>query len=275
MSVPSTIRRVAVADGVSIPVVDQGPPTAPCVVLVHGMGDSWRSFEPVLGLLPDDLRVLVPSLRGHGDADRPDRGYTPADVASDLVAVLDDAGVARAVIAGHSSGAQVAQLFAVTHPQRALGIVLVGAPGPIRDHPGVVDIDRTFSTLTDPIDPEFLRGFTASLFAGPPPAALLDAMVAESLKVPARVIRATWAGIREFDLSAEHDSITVPTLIVWGDQDPVPVASRDVQERLAQEIADADLVVYPGVGHSPHWEQPARFAADLTSFATRVVPEAP
>jgi len=255
---------------VSVPVADRGPATGPCVVLVHGMGDSWRSYEPVLEHVPEDVRVLAPSLRGHGDADRPGRGYTPADFASDLVALLDDAGVERAVIAGHSSGAQVAQLFAVSYPRRTLGAVLIGAPGPMRAHPGVADLDRVFSTVADPVDPAFVRGFTASLFAGPAPAEFLDMQVAESLKVPARVIRSTWAGIREFDISDELGRIAVPTLIVWGDQDRVAVASRAVQETLVRAIPDADLVVYSGVGHSPHWEQPARFAADLAFFVNKV-----
>ena len=270
MSGPLSVRWVVVGDGVSVPVADRGSTTGPCVVLVHGMGDSWRSYEPVLAYLPDDVRALAPTLRGHGDADRPDGGYTPAAFASDLLAALDHAGVERAVIAGHSSGAQVAQLFAVTYPRRILGLVLVGAPGPMRDHPGVAELDRVFSTLTDPVDPAFVRGFTTSLFAGPAPADFVERQVAESLKVPARVIRSTWTGIREFDIADELGRIAVPTLIVWGDQDRVPVASREVQEHLAQAIGDADLVVYSGVGHSPHWEQPVRFAADLAAFVRKV-----
>lgn len=270
MSAPPSVRRVVVGDGVSVPVADRGSATGPCVVLVHGMGDSWPSYEPVLAHLPDDVRVLAPSLRGHGDADRPDSGYTPTTFASDLLAVLDHAGAERAVIVGHSSGAQVAQLFAVTHPHRTLGLVLVGAPGPMRVHHGVADLDRAFSTLTDPVDPAFVRGFTTSLFAGPAPADFVDRLVAETLKVPARVIRSTWTGIREFDISDELGRIAVPTLIVWGDRDHVPVASREVQEHLAQAIADADLVVYSGVGHSPQWERPVRFAADLAAFVTKV-----
>lgn len=270
MGVPLTIRDVAVDDSVSIPVAAQGPTGGPCVVLIHGMGDSWRSYEPVLEHVPDDVHVLVPSLRGHGDADRPDSGYTPADFASDLEALLDDAGVVRAVIAGHSSGAQVAQLFALTYPERTLGIVLIGAPGAMRSHPGAADLDQVFSTLEDPIDPAMVRGFTASLFAGPAPAEFLDAQVAESLKVPAHVIRSTWAGIREFDISDKLGDVAVPTLIVWGDRDRLEVASREVQEMFVRTIPDAELVVYPGVGHSPHWEQPARVAGDLATFVYRV-----
>jgi len=270
VDVARTIRRVAVDDAVWVPVVDQGRMTDPCVVLVHGMGDSWRSYEPVLKHVPEGLRVLAPSLRGHGDADRPHSGYSPADFVSDLVAILDDASVERAVIAGHSSGAQVAQLFAIVHPRRTLATVLLGAPGPMRDHPRVGDLDGLFSTLEDPIDPPLLRGFTESLFAGPAPAGFIDTQVAESLKVPAHVIRSTWAGIRAFDISDQLGHIAVPTLIVWGDQDRVPVASKEAQDMLVRAIPDADLVVYDGVGHSPHWEQPARFAADLADFVRKI-----
>lgn len=266
MDDPPSVERIAVDDGVSLPFADHGSTAGPCVVLVHGMGDSWRSYKPVIQYLPDDVRVLAPTLRGHGDADRPDNGYTPAGFVSDLVALLDGVGVDRAVIAGHSSGAQVAQLFAVTHPQRTIGIVLVGAPAPMRAHPGAAGLDQVFSTLTDPVDPAVVRGFTEKLFAGPPPADFLDMQVAETLKVPARVIRSTWAGIREFDISDQLRLITVPALIVWGDQDHVAVASRETQEELLRAIPDAELVVYAGVGHSPHWEQPARFAGDLATF---------
>lgn len=156
-------------------------------LLVHGMGDSWRSYEPVVEHLPDDVRVVAPTLRGHGDA-----------------------------------GAQIAQLFAVTFPQRTLGLVLVGTPGPMAHHPGVAELDQVFSTLEDPVDPALVRGFTASLFAGPPPTALLDLPVAESLKVPARVIRSTWAGIREFDISSELGRIEVSTLIMWATRTASP-----------------------------------------------------
>lgn len=63
--------------GVSIPYVDQGGSDGVTVVLIHGLGDSLRSYEPVQAHLPEGMRTLVPSLRGHGDADRPQRGYTP------------------------------------------------------------------------------------------------------------------------------------------------------------------------------------------------------
>lgn len=66
------------------------------------------------------------------------------------------------------------------------------------------------------------------------------------------------------NLSDELGKIRVPTLIVWGDQDAIQ--SRADQDALVEAIRGAQLLVYEGAGHSPHWEEPNRFAADLTSF---------
>jgi pimeloyl-ACP methyl ester carboxylesterase len=106
-------------------------------------------------------------------------------------------------------------------------------------------------------------------FAQPPPEAVLDAMVRESLKVPARVWRAVFTDFPADDVSTELGAIAVPTLIVWGAQDAT--CPRSEQEALAATIAGAQLVVYPASGHSPHWEDPERFAADLVAFVEQVI----
>lgn len=68
-------RGVEVASGVSIEYFQQGADEGVPIVLVHGVGDSFRSFEPLLAHLPDDVHVVVPSLRGDGATDRPEHGY--------------------------------------------------------------------------------------------------------------------------------------------------------------------------------------------------------
>lgn len=266
MPIHPSIRRAAVAPDVVIPYIEQGATDGVPVVLIHALGDSLRSYEPLLTHLPDDLRVLVLSLRGHGDADRPEEGYTPAGFAGDIAAVLDDAQIESAVLVGHSSGAQIAQQFALTYPQRTLALVLVGAPGTIHTHPGAAEFDEMFGALTDPLDPALLRAITQGQLVQPVPASFLDMLVAERLKVPARVIKATWAGSRDFDVTRELTRIMAPTLVVWGDQDHVAVASREAQEQLVAAIPGARLVVYVGAGHHVHWEEPARFAIELASF---------
>lgn len=266
MTAQSRIRRVAVAPDVVIPYIDQGAADGVPVVLIYALGDSLRSYEPVLTQLPGDVRALVPSLRGHGDADRPGQGYTPVDFAGDIAALLDDAQVESAALVGHSSGAQIAQQFALTYPQRTSGLVLIGAPGTIHSHPGAAEFDKVFGELTDPGDPALVRALTQSQLVQPVPTSFLDTLVAERLKVPARVIKATWSGIRDFDIASELGRIAAPTLVVWGDQDRVAVASREVQEQLVAAIPSARLVVYAGAGHDLHWEEPARFAMELVSF---------
>lgn len=266
--VPSraSLRRVAVAAGISIPYLDHGAETALPVVLIHGLGDSLRSFEPVLGHVANDVRALVPSLRGHGDADRPPQGYAPADHVADIVAVLDDADVHDAVIGGHSSGSQIAQLFGLTHPERTRGLVLIGAPGPHPNPHAAARMTAEIGALTDPVDQTWVRAFVEGTVAGPVPEAFLDLVVAEASKVPARVYQAVWPGIRDFDLARDLQRVTAPTIIIWGEHDRVPVATREAQEQLVSAIPDARLIIYPHAGHSPHWEEPKRFAADLAAF---------
>jgi pimeloyl-ACP methyl ester carboxylesterase len=92
-----------------------------------------------------------------------------------------------------------------------------------------------------------------------------DAVVSETLKVPARVWRAAFeAFLSTPDFSAELTRVSVPTLIAWGDKDAY--AHRDSQERLRAVLRGARFRVYEGGGHGFHWEDPARFAADLAAF---------
>src|SRR5215218_9009180 len=69
------MSSVRLATGVTLPYVEQGDPTGVPVVLLHGITDSWRSYEPVLPYLPDSIHAFAPTQRGHGDSDRPATGY--------------------------------------------------------------------------------------------------------------------------------------------------------------------------------------------------------
>jgi pimeloyl-ACP methyl ester carboxylesterase len=94
--------------------------------------------------------------------------------------------------------------------------------------------------------------------------------VGESLKVPARVWRAAFAGFLHDDLTPELGRIAAPTLIIWGDQDGC--CSRAMQNALVSGIPQPQLVVYAGAGHATHWEEPRRVAADLVTFVNAAVP---
>lgn len=261
-------RTARLATGVTLPFVEQGDPAGVPLVLLHGAMDSWRAMEPVLAHLPSSIRAFAVTQRGHGDADRPESGYRIPDFASDLGAFLDAVGLGAAAIAGASSGGLVAQRFAVDHPDRTLGLILVGAPASLRGKPGVEDLAATVAGLTDPVAPAFVREFQHGTVARPVPEDLMQSVVRESLKVPARVWRATFAGLMEGDASDELWRIMAPTLVLWGDRD---VFIQGDQDRFVREIPDCRLVVYEGGGHAFYWEEPERVAGDAAGFVAGLI----
>lgn len=258
-----------VRDGLDLPWAECGDATGLPVVLLHGYTDSWRSFEPVLPHFPASIRAILPTQRGHGDAGRPEVGYRLQDFAGDLAALLDALGIGTAVIVGHSMGSAVAQRFALDHAERVAGLVLAGSFATARGNPGVEELwADTVAGLSDPVDPSFVRAFQVETLARPVPEPLLDMVVAESLKVPARVWRAALAGLMEADHSAELRRIDRPTLVVWGDRDGF--FPRADQNALLEALPRAQLLVYEGAGHGLHWEEPERFARNVAAFAEAV-----
>jgi non-heme chloroperoxidase len=261
------IKSVELPNRVKLPYVEQGDPSGVPVLLLHAIADSWRSFEPILPHLPESIRAFALTQRGHGDASRPAGGYHSRDFAADLAAFMDALHLEAAVIVGGSSGGFIARRFAIDHPERTLGLVLLGSPATLRDKPGVMEVwDSTVSKLTDPVDPGFVREFAESALAQPVPRAFFETIVQENLKVPARVWRETFEGLLEDDSFEELDRIQAPTLIVWGDQDAL--LPRSDQEALAAAIAGSRLVAYAGAGHAFYWEEPDRVASDLVAFIT-------
>ncbi|HSG18149.1 MAG TPA: alpha/beta hydrolase [Anaerolineae bacterium] len=259
------IKSVELSSGVKLPYAEQEDPSGIPLLLLHGYVDSWRSFELVLPSLPDSAHAIALTQRGHGDASRPPTGYRPRDHAADVAEFMDALQLKAAVIAGGSSGGFAARRLAMDYPERTLGLVLLGSPFTLRDKPEVQEMwQSTISGLTDPVDPGFVREFQESTHVRPVPADFLCTMIEESLKVPARVWRATLEGLLEEDSSEDLGKIKAPTLILWGDQDAV-VPLGD-QEKLAAGIEGAQLVVYPGVGHAIYWEAPGQVATDIGVF---------
>jgi len=126
------------------------------------------------------------------------------------------------------------------------------------------------AALTDPVPEAFAREFQQSTLARPIEPAMLDRFVAESLKVPARVWRAAFAGFIGDDFSPRLKAIEVPTLVVWGRHDVFCPAAD--QEALLSLIRTARLVEYADAGHAMHWEEPQRFALDISRLVTSIVP---
>lgn len=264
MPLPSVGKTARLPNELILPYLDQGAPDALPVVLLHGITDSCHSFETAMAHLPGALRILALTQRGHGDASSPD-GYRLSDFAADLRSFLDALGLKRVVLVGHSMGAAVSQRFAIDHPKRVSHLILVGAFAALSRNPACTRFGAdTLATLADPLDPAFVREFQESTLARPLPKPVLDGIVAESLKVRARVWKEAWAGLLEADLTSDLPRITAPTLLVWGDRDEI--ALRTEQDILQRSIPSAHLEIFEGAGHAPHWEEPERFAALVSNF---------
>ena len=265
------MSRVTLASGLTLSLRDRGSASGQAVLLLPGPTDSWRSYQPVLDLLPHEIRAVSVSQRGHGDSDKPDRGYSVEDFAADVIPLLDALGIERAVLAGHSGSSLVARRVALDHPERVAGLILEASPTTLRDDAQLLDfVESVVSHLDDPIGPDFARSFVVQTSSANIAPGLVDLLVAELLEVPAHVWKETFAGLLRYDDMAELPLIEQPTLLVWGDADAL--VPRDMQDQLAASLRDADLLVYRGVGHTPRWDDAVRFGSDLVTFIHRVWP---
>jgi pimeloyl-ACP methyl ester carboxylesterase len=263
------LKSIELPTGVALPYAEHGHPRGVPVLLFHGVTDSWRSFEPVLPHLPPTLHAFAVTQRGHGEATRPASGYRTRDFAADIAAFIEMLQLDAPIVVGHSMGSVNAMRFAIDNPNRLRGLVLVGSFASFRKNPGVVEFWETgISKLEDPIDPAFAREFQVSTLARPVAPEFLDMVVGESLKVPAHVWKAAFAGFFEDDFASEIGKIRVPTWIVWGDRDNF--CPRADQDALLATIPGARLSVYEGLGHALHWEEPKRFALELAVFVESI-----
>ena len=267
------VKAAQLRSGLVLPYADAGYPDGLPVVFVHGLADSWWTFEPLLRQIPAAVHGYAPTQRGHGDAERPPDGYRPEDFANDLVEFLDAVGIGRAVLVGASSGGVAARIVAGSHPDRVAGLVLVGVPAALADKPAITVLWERVQALEDPVPRAFVEDLLGDLPARPLGRGLLATMAEENLKVPARVWRETMRGLLETDLAATLRGILVPTLVLWGDTDGV--LPRADQERILDAIPGSTLVVYEGGGHVLYWEEPERIVQDVVGFATRVLSDRP
>jgi non-heme chloroperoxidase len=256
--------------GLTLSYSEQGESSRQALVLLPGPTDSWRSYEPVLARLPSSVRAVAVSQRGHGDSDKPMTGYRVEDFAADVVPFLDVLGIDRAVLAGHSGSCPVVRRVAIDQPERVAGLVLEASPTTLHGDARLEEfVETVVLDLADPISADFARSFIVETSSDGLNPKVLDQVVDELVKVPARVWTETFTGLLRYDDTPELEHITAPALLIWGEADAL--VGRDMQDLLAERIPDTTTIVYPGVGHTPRWEDPTRFAADVATFVLTTV----
>lgn len=257
--------NVQLKTGIRLHYAEQGDRSGPVIVMLHGFTDSWFSYSRVLPFIDPKYHVYVLDQRGHGNSDRPRRGYTPRHFAGDVLAFMESKGLKDVTIVGHSMGSFVAQYVAALAPERVNNLVLIGSASSVRSN-AVKALQQEINALGDRVSEKFIRDFQNGTLAQPVPEEFMNTVVKESQKLPARVWKAVINDLLA-DAGAELNNIKSPTLIIWGDRETIFL--RAEQDSLLSAISNARLHVYEGTGHSPTWEQPERLARDLQEFISR------
>ncbi len=237
--------------------VGEGPP----LLLIQGLGYARWGWEPVVPLLARSFDVLLFDNRGIGASDTPLGPYTTAAMAGDALQVLDEAGVERAHVLGTSLGGMIAQELALTAPHRVDRLVLAcTTPGGPRAHAmpsATVDLMLRRATL---------REFTENALEPAVRPELVERIVAhrEAEAQGYAAWSAQAAAGAGFDAYDRLGALSAPTLVLHGDGDTV--VDRRNAELLAELLPDARLSIYEGLGHLFFWNEPERFAREVTEF---------
>lgn len=278
-------RFLTVQEDLKLHYTDTGPRDAPVIVLVHGFASSLHTWLPWAEVLDDTYRVITLDLPGHGLSRVPDEGHVSIDyyagTVDELMAKLK---ISRFSLAGSSMGGQVAWHYALTRPDRLDSLILVDAagwPDTEGEEPPLVfrllripaarilmkDLD-----LSGLIEDGLKRSVADPHFVS---AGMADRYSALSRAPGHReaLLRLTAGGTaREMASKAKLASISVPTLILWGEQDRL-IAVSDAA-RFETAIPNAVAITYPRAGHLPQEEVAAESVADLEAFLGRHVTRA-
>jgi pimeloyl-ACP methyl ester carboxylesterase len=218
------------------------------VVFVSGLGYGRWFWQWQLPAVEEEYRVVLWDLRGIGDSSVPEGPYTIAEMASDLEAVLDDAGIEEAHIVGISLGGMLTQRYAVDY-DRAKSLVLMSTDpgGDERVDPAPEVADRILNPpenvpLRENIGYKMQPAFTDEFWENEEGIfnEILDYRVDNPVSDEIRGWQA--ADVAAFDIVDELDEITVPVLVMHGDRDEVvPVENG---HRLAELLPEAELLTY-------------------------------
>jgi YbgC/YbaW family acyl-CoA thioester hydrolase len=245
---PDTLQRFTV-NGVSLAVEIRGEGQA--VLLVHGYPYDHTMWAAQMAAL-EGYRRIAPDLRGMGQSDAPDLGYSMATYAADLAALLDALGLDDIVLCGLSMGGYIAFEFLRTWRRRVRGLVLLDtraeADSPegkrARDAAAALARERGAAAIAEEMLPKSLT--PATLARSPEIAERVRAMMAAS---PVAGIVGALSAMRDrVDSTALLPTLgDIPTLIVVGELDePTPPARA---QAMAEAIPGSQLVVIPGAGH--------------------------
>lgn len=262
--------------------VDTGGADKPAVIFIHGasgnLRDQMHVYRPVL---EDEFRLIFPDRPGQGYSDTFENSHDPKEQAESIALLMDELGVEKAIISGHSFGGVVAATFGVLYPEKTQGLIFLA---PVA-YPWGTGVDWHFDVGNMPvigwlfsnlvavpagtlIYPEAIKRVFApdkmpEDYAETSGTAL--ALRPSSFQANARDVANVEAHVIEFH--PRYKEIRVPTYIFHGDQDDIVSLPIHSVNGLSKDVPGAELEILEGVGHKPDYVARDKVVAAIREIA--------
>ena len=262
-----TVRRIDAGE-IRMAYELSGPEGAPVVCLNHCFGSDLHYWDRHLAAF-EGFRVLRYDTRGHGGSDAPAGPYRLEMLAADVAALQDALGIEQVHFCGVSLGGQIAQTFAFDYPERVASLILVNTTCEYDDQQVALWRERAGQVLESGIESLhaalMARWFSDEAVARQPPG---YRYMAEAIRrFSPRSFAAVVEAMCHLDTTSRLRRISVPTLVIGTPEDPG--APREVTEKIARLIPDAELEWLTPARHLSSLEHPERFNTLVQTFLAK------
>jgi len=249
-----------------------GPETAPVVVLIHGLGlnrQVWDAYEDALGAR---FRVLSYDLFGHGESPAPPRFPDLGLFADQLIELMDEMGINRAVLAGFSLGGMINRRLAIDHPERVSALIILNSPHERQaEAQALVERHAMESSAGGPaatLDAAIERWFSVDFRDRKPDfiAMVRGWVLANDAEIYAQCRRTLAFGVVE--LIRPDPPLDLPALVITGENDSGSTPAMSVA--IADEISQARVVIMPQMKHMGLVEHPQLFIDQMFGFIDKI-----